>query len=189
MSCGRGHQCYCRPCVKAYQVDVIQYENGRYTVNEGGCDKMSVCATTGQRDVATFLVFDNLERDKAKFTAKMHVGQESRPLEVRHATATNMSYAYEFNFSHDQVGIGVLEVFVNDEQIPESPFRVEVVPRNCEADYPGQNKVAVSVEAHRRSSFFPHALTSSCSVLLLFRTPSEYIWRLPVRLWTCRNKW
>ncbi|CAB9524010.1 activated protein kinase catalytic subunit alpha-1 [Seminavis robusta] len=143
LPCGSGHQCYCRPCVKAYEVDVMQWHNG--TIHQAGCDKMSLCASVEQTRVATFRAYDNLERDGARFTAFMHVGHESKPLDVRNATGTNSSYAYEFEFTHDEVGIAVLEVFANEEQIPESPFRVQIVPRNCEADFPGQRKVSTTV--------------------------------------------
>mmetsp|Transcript_42407 Transcript_42407/g.102529 ORF Transcript_42407/g.102529 Transcript_42407/m.102529 type:complete len:92 (+) Transcript_42407:1081-1356(+) len=44
-------------------------------------------------------------------------------------------FLYEFEFSQMNRGIGVLEIFINGEQIPESPIQVEVVNRDCEAAY------------------------------------------------------
>ena len=45
---------------------------------------------------------------------------------------------YGFGFSHDQSGVAILEVYFDEVQIPESPFRVEVIARDCENDFPGQ---------------------------------------------------
>ena len=104
---------------------------------------MSLCGTLEQTKTIHFRAYDNRERDHAELVALIHVGQESRYLPI--TTVGNESYVYEFDFSHDQRGVGVLEVFINDEQIPESPFRVDVISRDCDTDYPGQNKAPVSV--------------------------------------------
>ena len=106
---------------------------------------MSVCGTVEQTRDIVFRIIDNRERDGAKIDVLMHIGQESRYLPVKKVREEN--YTYEFGFSHEQRGVGILEVFVDDQQIPESPFRVDVIERECDKDYPGQGKVSVRIEA------------------------------------------
>lgn len=51
-------------------------------------------------------------------------------------------YMYEFNVTGNKVGILIMEVIVDDEQIPESPLRVEVIPRDCRADTSDAQRIA-----------------------------------------------
>eukprot|EP00980_Cylindrotheca_fusiformis_P024197 scaffold11633_cov118-Cylindrotheca_fusiformis.AAC.1 len=94
------------------------------------CDKMSVCGTVEQTKGLTFHAYDNLERRNATVEVLMHFGQESKFLSVSSNVAGHF-YEYEFEFSNTKKGIAVLEVFVDNEQIPESPFRVEVTELEC----------------------------------------------------------
>lgn len=104
---------------------------------------MSLCGTVQQTKGGIFRIVDNRERDDAVVTAVMHVGQTSYNMEV--SQSVNSSYVYEFTFASNNIGVGILEVYVDDVQIPESPFRVQVVERQCELDFPGQGKVAVRI--------------------------------------------
>lgn len=54
-------------------------------------------------------------------------------------------FLYEFEFSQPNIGISILEIFVNGEQIPESPIQIQFIGRDCEADYPGANRIPVSI--------------------------------------------
>lgn len=94
---------------------------------------------------ASFRIYDNRERDDATVKAVMHVGQVSYELPV--TQLGNESYVYEFTYSSDTIGVGILEIYVDEVQIPESPFRVQVVERNCEIDFPGKGKIAVRVSS------------------------------------------
>lgn len=148
LPCPDGYTCYCKPCIKAFEVEVMQWDRGgdslggntTFFKRVSGCDKMSLCGTVEQTKHVTFRAYDNRERDNADFKALIHVGQESRELEV--TSVEDVPYAYEFTFTDNDLGVGILEIFVDDTQIPESPFRVEIVSRNCEVDYPGQGKTA-----------------------------------------------
>lgn len=111
-----------------------------------GCDKMSLCGSVKQTKHVTFRAYDNREREGAKVTAVMHVGKQSLSLPV--SKVANESFAYEFSFTDNKLGVGILEVYFNGKQIPESPFRVEVVPRDCAKDYPGKGMVPVSAVCH-----------------------------------------
>lgn len=149
LPCPDGHKCYCKPCIKAFEVDVVQLdddeENSLLTsgdeLHRSGCNKMALCGSVKQTKIVKFRAFDNREREGAKVTAVMHVGQTSIPLPV--SRTENQSFAYDFTFSDKNLGVGILEVAVNGEKIPESPFRVEVLPRDCGQDYPGEGKTAV----------------------------------------------
>jgi hypothetical protein len=67
----------------------------------------------------------------------MHVGGASQELAV---TRIEDTWAYEFDWSENMVGVGIMEIFVDEQQIPESPIRVQVVQRNCELDYRSHSK-------------------------------------------------
>ena len=105
------------------------------------------CGSVQQTKTGTFLIYDNRERDDAEVAAVMHVGQTSFELPV--TPIANMSYVYEFQYRENQLGVAILEVYVDGLQIPESPFRVEVVPRDCNVDFPGQGKEPVSDKTAR----------------------------------------
>ena len=142
--CPQGYTCYCKPCIKAYEVDVLPYKNVTSNKHHTGCDKMSVCGTVQQTEKIKFRIFDNRQRDgEDVITAVMHVGQDTLTLPVERAADDD--YAYDFTFSHDMEGVGILEVYAKGVQIPESPFRVDVIERDCEIEFPGRNKVAVRV--------------------------------------------
>jgi len=136
--------CYCQPCIKAFEVDVFEWNHDDVNSNEtsftSGCDKMSLCGTLQQTKEVTFLVRDNVQRDDAEVSAKMHMGQDSFALPVVRGEG---AYTYAFSFSDDHLGVGILEVYINGEQIPESPFRVQVIERDCQSEFPGNGKTAV----------------------------------------------
>lgn len=111
------------------------------------CDKMSLCGTVEQRESIIFRAHDNLERPNATMTALMHVGNGNVDLPV--TKIPNDNYSYEFKFSHGQAEVVILEVFMDGVQIPESPVRVQIASRDCEADFPGQLKIAVSGKQRR----------------------------------------
>lgn len=132
LPCPEGMTCYCRPCIKAYEVDVFQWDFG--DLGEVGdehdrCDKMSLCGTVEQNGVITLLAHDNLERENATVTALVHLTSQSMYLPVVYNGGDQ--YEYEFTFSHSKRGVAILEVFVDDVQIPESPFRIQVIEREC----------------------------------------------------------
>ena len=148
LPCPEGYTCYCKPCIKAFEVDVLQWTGTEELQKEGGlsgrrkgCGKMVMCGSVEQTRTATFRAFDNRERDDVTVSAVMHVGQVSYELPV--TQVGNESYVYDFTYSGDGIGVGILEVYVDGVQIPESPFRVQVVERDCEIDFPGKGKVAV----------------------------------------------
>jgi hypothetical protein len=101
---------------------------------------MDLCGVVPQTKEIRFNAQDNLKRDNATVTALMHIGQDERYLSVIETDP----FVYEFSFSHNKRGVAILEVFVDEVQIPDSPIRVEITGRNCDADYPGKRMIPVS---------------------------------------------
>jgi hypothetical protein len=111
------------------------------SMRDNGCDKMSLCGTVEQTKEIVFHAFDNRQRENATVTALIHLSRgEEKYLSVRQVEP----FLYEFSFSSYERGVEILEVSVNGIQIPESPVRVRVVSRDCDADFPSQRMVAVS---------------------------------------------
>ena len=90
---------------------------------------MSLCGKVEQNDELEFHAHDNLQRTNATMTALVHLGQESKYLEVTRIDGRFDHYM--FTFSNRKKGVAILEVFVDGVQIPESPFRIEVTEKEC----------------------------------------------------------
>jgi hypothetical protein len=141
--CPEGYSCYCKPCIEAFEVSVFPADHDTNATNSvsrnTGCGKMTLCGTVEQKENIDFYAYDNRQRVSGTVSALLHLGQESRYLEVHE----DQEFMYGFGFSNDQSGVAILEVYFDGVQIPESPFRVEVVARNCEDDFKGQAMTAV----------------------------------------------
>lgn len=111
------------------------------TIRDAGCEKMSLCGRAEQTKEILFHAFDNRQRDDAVVTAFVRLGEEERHLSVSKVGSS----LYEFGFAHDEMGVAIVEVFFDGLQIPESPIRVEISPRDCNADFPNQRKIPVSI--------------------------------------------
>lgn len=101
---------------------------------------MDLCGAVPQTKEIRFKAQDNRKRENAVVTALMHIGQDERYLTV---TETD-PFVYDFGFRHNERGVAILEIFVDEVQIPDSPIRVEITSRNCDSDYPGKRMVPVS---------------------------------------------
>jgi hypothetical protein len=145
LPCKEGYDCFCKPCVKAFEVDVYPYVEGEtdYHLTDyygdlmGGCEKMSLCGTLEQTKSLTLRAYDNKEREGINMTVLMHVGSRT---EHFHLIRLPNTFAYEFVISEKLVGVEIIEISVNDEPIPESPIRVQVVVRDCALDT-GESRV------------------------------------------------
>jgi hypothetical protein len=162
LDCPEGTECFCRPCIHAFEVDVMQIgfdswnqsSYGAVSDNAGldadaeialsvdliaasidededflGCDKMSLCGKFPQRDTAKFVIYDNRERLGSDVRVVMHAGQETLDLPV--TPHPNISFLYQFEYTTNTRGISIMEVFFDDVQIPESPFRIETTKADC----------------------------------------------------------
>lgn len=159
LPCDEGFQCICRPCVKSFDVDVFPVLNDGSLFRDAdgmeqttiaasasandeespvGCPKMELCGSIEQGKPIRFRAIDNKKRSGIDMSVFVHAGQsESREIQatpvlpIGNETETFM---YEFVITEPRVGVVVLEILAGGEQIPESPLRLEVTPRNCAAD-------------------------------------------------------
>lgn len=139
LPCKEGFDCYCKPCVKAFEVDIFQWteemsELADNHTHHNGCEKMSLCGSIQQTKTIIFHAVDNKRRDDAVLQVTMHLATEEYDLPVKKLS----NYTYEITWSENTVGVGIMEVYINGVQIPESPIRVQVEDRQCELDFPGQ---------------------------------------------------
>jgi len=103
-----------------------------------GCEKMGLCGSVEQGKAIRFRAVDNKKRPGIGMSVFVHAGQsktrEIQATPIRPAGNETESFVYEFVISEPNVGVVVLEILADGEQIPESPLRLEVTPRNCAAD-------------------------------------------------------
>ena len=110
---------------------------------QSGCDKMEICAEVQQTKEILFRAHDNQQRQNSSLEVLIHIGAAEWYLPVTKID----SYVYEFGFVHNEKGVAILEIFVDGVQIPDSPVRVDIEYRDCDADFPGQRMVPVSIGA------------------------------------------
>ena len=142
-----GFQCICSPCVEAFEVDFYPITGYSGEAWQGrGCPKLASCGSVEQGGTITFQVNDNRKRDNATFTARASIGESTELFNLKAVPRDNNTgfFLHEFTFdaSFRPVGAIILEILVNDEQIPESPFRVTIYPRDCEGETNDELRVA-----------------------------------------------
>ncbi len=134
------YDCFCKPCVKAHEVDVYYLDIGEndphlekfYGYSLPGCQKMSICGTIEQGDSITLRIFDNMHRQGANVTVEIHAGTTRKTVHARNIAGTD---AYEFTLSDDTVQAQVIDILINGIAISQSPIRVMVVSADCKAEY------------------------------------------------------
>jgi hypothetical protein len=141
--CPEGYTCYCKPCIKAFEVSVFPSNNDTLSSSkfnrDTGCAKMSLCGKAEQTKEILFRIFDNRQRDNATIKVLMLFGDEEWDVPITQVEP----HLYEFGFSHIETGVAILQVNVNGVQIPESPVRVNIAARDCDTDFPAQSKIPV----------------------------------------------
>lgn len=134
------YDCFCKPCVKAFDVDVYHPISGEddphlntfFGESLPGCHKMSICGTVEQGDDLVLRIYDNLERPDANVTVVSHAGDDKRAL---HVVNLEEPFAYEFVVRDNVVQVQVIEILINGEPISQSPVRVMVETKNCDVVY------------------------------------------------------
>ena len=155
IGCPEEFQCVCRPCQRAFDVDVFPLISGKEASGAGsGCAKMDICGTTEQRQTITFRAVDNRKRDAIGYlTVVVSEGDVTREIKAVHVEGPKIAAAaqseageespyrhtYKFDIVSSRVGVMILEIFAGDSQIPESPLRVQVGSRSCSNDYGGDS--------------------------------------------------
>ena len=130
LPCREGYTCYCKPCLKAFDVAVFQYDPlDDSSSNHTGCDKMDLCGTMEQNEEVYFMIVDNKRRENPEVTALIHLGHDSHDIAVEELS----DHRYQIHWDENTVGEGIVEISFDGEQIPESPFRIHILPRSCDA--------------------------------------------------------
>jgi len=111
-----------------------------HTSKEDGCDKMSLCGVIEQTKKIHFEIVDNRKRENPLVQVDMHLDFKTIQMEV--VPHPKIPYTYEFSWTNQYTQIGIMNVFFDGEQTPQSPVRVQVVERDCSIDFPGQNRDA-----------------------------------------------
>ncbi|CAB9522693.1 activated protein kinase catalytic subunit alpha-1 [Seminavis robusta] len=144
-----GFSCMCKPCVKSYDVDVFPLMMMPASTNstnqqQVGCGKFDVCGVVQQNHKRTFRAVDNRKRHNTSFAVLLHAGGDSQEYHMKQ----NDTYAYEFEFdaTDSKVGYLIMEISVLEDgewkQVSQSPFRLEVVPPDCQAETGDSGRVA-----------------------------------------------
>lgn len=134
-----GYDCFCKPCVKAFDVDVYPFNASAEDVHSTeyygeslpGCAKMEICGTVEQGKDITMRIFDNVNRDNAEVQVISHAGKETKELQVNRLS----DHGYEFVINDKRVQAQVVDILVNGVPISQSPIRVIVVEYNCAAEH------------------------------------------------------
>ena len=140
LPCQEGFECYCKPCVNNQEVNVHVWKHGLVDkaehFHESGCEKMSVCGTVQQTKTIGYHIVDNKMRPNSDVKVLLHLADKTKDLPLRKLG----EFDYKFFVTENTVGIGILEIFVDGEQIPTSPVRVQIVDRECDVDFPGEKR-------------------------------------------------
>lgn len=109
LECKEEYECYCQPCVKAFEVDVFQFfgSSSNGTENYQGCEKMELCGIVEQTRVVEFHLVDNLERDNAFVEVIIHLSDRDVVLT---AEPLDEPYTYSFSWSGNYEGVGIMEM-------------------------------------------------------------------------------
>ena len=95
---------------------------------------MSICGTFQQRDSLTFRIYDNMQRVGAKIEVLSHAGDSEVALKIQEVP-TSQGFAHDFTVTNRKVEVHVIEILFDGEPISQSPIRVVVENKNCEAVY------------------------------------------------------
>ena len=92
---------------------------------------MDVCGKLEQKMVGNFTFKDNRKRDDVNFEVKLIRARDEKKLDITYIG----NYTYEFQVYSYELGISILEILADGEQISQSPMRVEIVSLDCEREY------------------------------------------------------
>ncbi|CAJ1965359.1 unnamed protein product [Cylindrotheca closterium] len=145
-----GWDCLCSPCVEAFEVDFVatttQYEEIiQRGITGTGCSKFSLCGAVEQGSSISFLAADNKKRHNITMRGAFLLSDDSRDDFV--LDFINGTFHYDFDVSRTRVGhkVVIIEVCEDDgtcREIPESPFRINVMQHDCPAQRFGTGRKA-----------------------------------------------
>ena len=130
LECDEGFQCLCSPCVKAFDVDIFPSTTSTFTRDLRGCSKFAVCGTVEQGESISFDAIDNKKRDGFTITVNVLEGNNELIVQAQQG-AVPYEHTFSFDAKNHRAGVVILEILANDEQIPESPLRIQIIERDC----------------------------------------------------------
>jgi serine/threonine protein kinase len=137
-----GYQCLCSPCVRAFDVDFFPTTDLSTNMALAGCGKFTVCGVVAQANDITFRAIDNKARNDTVFSANVITEDESETYEMdRVANTSLIAHEFTFDATSRRVGVVIIEVYADGVQIGESPFRLQVIERDCEEDNDDSTRV------------------------------------------------
>lgn len=169
LTCGaEDHTCFCKPCVKAFDVDVYHLDDRQvdphlvetYGASLPGCKKMEICGVLKQRESITMRIYDNMLRDGANVTAICtHGDDDHNAIPVTNIPGT---YGYEFTITDNQVRVHVVEVFINGILTSQSPIRIAVEEADCDSQYGEESNRVPDSEGNCVCASYTHEIAGSC---------------------------
>ena len=143
LACPEGSKCYCRPCLRAFEVDIVNWTEeiaSGNVLHPTGCSKMSVCGSFEQTKTVTFVLVDNQKRVNPDIEVKIHFHENTYVVPAEPENRPGHENQYLVSWTAQVTGVAIMEVFFDGEQIPQSPVRILVNSRNCEMEYPGEKR-------------------------------------------------
>ena len=161
--------CICSPCVKASEVDFFasaadvhpttttaavnhddRFQDYQQLLRDTtsmvglGCAKFSICATVEQEHILHLRAIDNKGRPNVNMTGALlwDDEEESEETFVFDYNIQERIFHANFTVSNRRVGQQVLKIRINGDEVPESPYRINIVERNCFADTGDERKEA-----------------------------------------------
>jgi Protein tyrosine and serine/threonine kinase/ABC transporter, phosphonate, periplasmic substrate-binding protein len=143
-----GYSCVCSPCSKESVVEVfpvsVSNSNGDDSSTNStsasvkvGCEKFSYCGKVPQGSIITYHAVDNMQRLDATFTASLLSNDKTVTIPMKRLSFVGPErFVHElvFDSSNQPLGVILVAIYADDEQIPESPFRMQVVEHDCAAE-------------------------------------------------------
>ena len=104
LTCREGYECFCKPCIKAQEVDVfVCFHSDDYVHEERhlGCPKMGICGTVEQTKGLQFRAEDQLLRPDSQLNVVMHLGGQKEIVPIIQVD----DHRWKFNWTSDVVGV------------------------------------------------------------------------------------
>mmetsp|Transcript_51963 Transcript_51963/g.108521 ORF Transcript_51963/g.108521 Transcript_51963/m.108521 type:complete len:1378 (-) Transcript_51963:103-4236(-) len=136
--------CICSPCYKANAVELYPpvrsalivgsgvRADGNSTLEVPACQKMETCFQANQNQPITLALIDNMQRRVINASYRLRTTVPLSGVAVANGSAPGV---YTLTFQTAQVGMQLLLIFVDGVEIINSPYLVDIIPRDCEKDY------------------------------------------------------
>jgi ABC transporter, phosphonate, periplasmic substrate-binding protein len=142
-----GYSCVCSPCseesvVEFFPVSLANSKDANSTnslsaAEEAGCEKFSYCGKVPQGSIITYHAVDHMQRLDTTFTASLLSNDQTVTIPMRRLSFVGPErFVHElvFDASNQPQGVILVAIYADTEQIPESPFRMQVVEYDCAAE-------------------------------------------------------